>query len=140
MPPRKPSCHLLSHSWWLSASVVTPRIGHHKPSQGIYAAQLKCAPDKLLIPISPPSSFSPQLVTFKQGTTMAERYYIPKNLEKWKWPRRINPHYSEVRADSAAWIRSLKAFSPKAQEAFDRADFSTRSYVYSDQVHILIHG
>ena len=68
---------------------------------------------------------------------MSERYYIPKTLENWKWPRRINPHHNEVDAETLAWIRSLNAFSPKAQDAFDRGNFSTSSHVYSDQVHIL---
>ncbi|KAH9005726.1 terpenoid synthase [Lactarius hatsudake] len=30
---------------------------------------------------------------------MSERYYIPVNLDKWKWPRRINPHYAEEAYD-----------------------------------------
>src|SRR6266702_4208482 len=68
-----------------------------------------------------------------RDTTMPERYYIPNNLDKWKWPRHINLHYAEVNAASAAWARSFGAFSPKAQEAYDRCDFSTSSYVYSCQ-------
>ncbi len=60
---------------------------------------------------------------------MPERYYIPSNLDGWKWSRQINPHYAEVKAESAAWVRSFGAFSPKAQEAYDRCDFSTRNYV-----------
>ncbi|KAH9024300.1 hypothetical protein EDB84DRAFT_1563153 [Lactarius hengduanensis] len=40
---------------------------------------------------------------------MSERYYIPVNLDKWKWPRRINPHYAEVKAASSAWVRSFGA-------------------------------
>jgi hypothetical protein len=55
---------------------------------------------------------------------MANRYYIPNNLDNWKWPRHINPHYAEVKAESAAWARSFGAFSPKAQDAYDRCDFS----------------
>ncbi|KAH9006423.1 terpenoid synthase [Lactarius hatsudake] len=55
---------------------------------------------------------------------MPERYYIPNNLDQWKWPRHINPHYAEVKAASAAWARSFGAFSPKAQEAYDRCDFN----------------
>ena len=64
---------------------------------------------------------------------MSERYYIPDNLAKWKWSRRINPHYAEVKAASTAWVRSFGAFSPKAQEAYDRCDFSTRIQMYSRQ-------
>ncbi|KAH8981004.1 terpenoid synthase [Lactarius akahatsu] len=54
---------------------------------------------------------------------MPERYYIPKTLENWKWPRHINPYHNEVQAAAVAWIRSFGAFSPKAQEAYDRCDF-----------------
>ena len=45
-------------------------------------------------------------------------------LATWKWPRRINPHYDEVKQASAAWLAGFGAFSPKAQQAFDRCDFS----------------
>ncbi|KAH8980716.1 terpenoid synthase [Lactarius hatsudake] len=45
---------------------------------------------------------------------MSERYYIPVNLDKWKWPRRINPHYAE--------------------EAYDRCDFDMSSN-YSSTAH-----
>jgi Delta6-protoilludene synthase len=55
---------------------------------------------------------------------MSNRYCIPDNLTNWKWPRHLNPHYPEVKAASAAWARSFGAFSPKAQHAYDRCDFS----------------
>ena len=55
---------------------------------------------------------------------MSNRYRIPDNLTDWKWPRHLNPHYPEVKAASAAWARSFGAFSPKAQYAYDRCDFS----------------
>jgi len=55
---------------------------------------------------------------------MSNRYRIPDNLTNWKWPRHLNPHYPEVKAASAAWARSFGAFSPKAQEAYDRCDFN----------------
>ena len=58
-------------------------------------------------------------------------YYIPKTLENWKWPRRINSHYNEVQleAATAAWIRSFKALSIKTQKAHDRCNFSKNNYV-----------
>ncbi|KAH9169505.1 terpenoid synthase [Lactarius sanguifluus] len=55
---------------------------------------------------------------------MAERYYIPKTLENWKWPRRINPHHNEVQAETVAWIKSSGVLTPKAQEAYDRCDIN----------------
>jgi hypothetical protein len=60
---------------------------------------------------------------------MSNRYYIPNNLDNWKWPRHLNPHYPEVKAASAAWARSFGAFTPKAQEAYDRCDFSKFNHV-----------
>ena len=54
-----------------------------------------------------------------------KRYRIPNCLVSWPWPRHLNKHYPEVKAASAAWARSFGAFSPKAQYAYDRCDFST---------------
>ncbi|KAI9457970.1 terpenoid synthase [Lactarius psammicola] len=70
---------------------------------------------------------------------MSERYYIPKTLENWKWPRQINPHHDEVRAANTAWIKSFKGLSPKTQEAFDRCDFNlfaSLSYPLHDKAHL----
>ncbi|KAI9447576.1 terpenoid synthase [Lactarius indigo] len=55
---------------------------------------------------------------------MSERYYIPKTLENWKWPRRINPYHNEVKEETAAWIKSSGVLSPKAEEAYDRCDIN----------------
>ncbi|KAI9447564.1 terpenoid synthase [Lactarius indigo] len=70
---------------------------------------------------------------------MPERYYIPKTLENWKWPRRINPYHNEVHAAAVAWIRSFGAFSPRAQEAYDRCDFilfASLAYPLHDKAHL----
>ena len=79
-----------------------------------------------------PNKFTPifHALLDTRDNTMPERYYIPNNLDQWKWPRHINPHYPEVKAASAAWARSFGAFSPKAQEAYDRCDFSANNFVY----------
>ncbi|KAI0292481.1 terpenoid synthase [Multifurca ochricompacta] len=55
---------------------------------------------------------------------MSNGYYIPNILENWKWPRRLNPHYIDVKEASSAWFRSFEAFSTKTQDAYDRCDFS----------------
>ena len=44
---------------------------------------------------------------------MPNRYYIPNILESWKWPCRVNPHYLEVKAASAAWLRVSRPSVPK---------------------------
>ncbi|SJL16447.1 uncharacterized protein ARMOST_19971 [Armillaria ostoyae] len=51
-------------------------------------------------------------------------FRLPDTLTYWTWPRRISPHYEEVKAASDAWFLSFKAFGPKAQRAFDHCDFS----------------
>ncbi|ETW81359.1 hypothetical protein HETIRDRAFT_51706 [Heterobasidion irregulare TC 32-1] len=54
---------------------------------------------------------------------MTTKIYLPDTLAHWRWPRRINPHYLEVKEEAAAWIASFRVFSPKAQRAFDLCDF-----------------
>ncbi|KAB5518870.1 terpenoid synthase [Coniochaeta sp. 2T2.1] len=54
----------------------------------------------------------------------AHSIVLPNMLATWKWPRCINPHYDEVKRASGAWLAGFGAFSPKAQQAFDRCDFS----------------
>lgn len=49
---------------------------------------------------------------------------IPDTLRNWPWPRFINPHYEECKAESSAWCEGFHAFSPKAQIAFNRCDFN----------------
>ncbi|KAI0290411.1 isoprenoid synthase domain-containing protein [Multifurca ochricompacta] len=46
---------------------------------------------------------------------MSNTFHIPNVLENWKWPRRINPHYLEVKAETAAWMRSFGASAPKSR-------------------------
>ena len=48
--------------------------------------------------------------------------FIPNVLARWPWRRRINPNYSVVKKESDAWMMSFQAFSPKAQDAFNRCD------------------
>lgn len=50
--------------------------------------------------------------------------HIPDMLRKWPWPRALNPHFEQCRAESDRWIRSFKVFSPAAQAAFNKCEFS----------------
>ncbi|KAF8990109.1 terpenoid synthase [Cyathus striatus] len=50
--------------------------------------------------------------------------YIPDNLRNWPWKRAINPHYEQCKSESAAWLESFHALSPRAQKAFNKCDFS----------------
>jgi hypothetical protein len=85
-----------------------------------------------------PLKYPPHLAN--KESTMSNRYYIPNNLENWKWPRHLNPHYPEAKAASAAWARSFGAFSPKAQYAYDRCDFSTSYHVLYNPTLSLTSG
>jgi hypothetical protein len=49
---------------------------------------------------------------------------LPDTLRNWPWPRLINPHYEECKLESTAWCERFQAFSPKAQQAFNRCDFN----------------
>jgi hypothetical protein len=50
-----------------------------------------------------------------------EKVFLPNNiLATWPWPRSLNQFYPEVAEASTSWIGSFKAFSPDAQEAFNR--------------------
>ncbi|KAF7357303.1 Terpene cyclase [Mycena sanguinolenta] len=50
-------------------------------------------------------------------------FVLPNTMASWPWLRRINPHFETVKAECEAWFRTLNAFSPKAQKAFDKCDF-----------------
>ncbi|KAG1793408.1 terpenoid synthase [Suillus plorans] len=49
--------------------------------------------------------------------------YLPDTMVNWPWPRTINPHYEDVKAEVDASFHDFKALSPKSQEAFDKCDF-----------------
>lgn len=65
------------------------------------------------------------------------RVFVPNVLARWPWPRRINPNYDVVGKEAAAWMTNFRAFSPKAQDAFNRCDFSRWSPSYPVCVPIL---
>ena len=51
-------------------------------------------------------------------------FRLPDTLACWPWPHRLNEHYVEVKRASSRWLESFRAFSPKAQKAFNKCDFS----------------
>lgn len=65
------------------------------------------------------------------------RIFIPNVLARWPWPRRINPNYAVIKREAGAWMTSFRAFSPKAQDAFDRCDFSGYFPSYPVRIPIL---
>ena len=52
------------------------------------------------------------------------RIFLPNVLAGWPWPRRINPNYGVLKKEADAWITSFQAFNPRAQDAFNRCNFS----------------
>lgn len=52
------------------------------------------------------------------------RVFIPNVLAKWPWPSQINPNYATVKKEADAWMASSQAFSPKAQDAYERCNSS----------------
>jgi len=55
---------------------------------------------------------------------MAQFIPIPDLLPNWPWPRRINPHYEEAKAEATAWIEKFKTFDAKERRAYALADSS----------------
>ncbi|KZV85693.1 terpenoid synthase [Exidia glandulosa HHB12029] len=53
-----------------------------------------------------------------------DTYVLPDTLSRWPWLRRFNPSYEETKIESSRWICGFDAFSPKAQNAFERCDFT----------------
>ncbi len=46
----------------------------------------------------------------------------------WKWPRRVNPHTADIKQECLDWVATFGAFTPEAQKAFDKCNFSKWTY------------
>ncbi|KAF4575314.1 terpene cyclase [Pleurotus pulmonarius] len=46
--------------------------------------------------------------------------YLPKTLDFWPWPRRVNPYYARVKQQASSWCESFQLFSPRAQNTFNK--------------------
>ncbi|KAG1779591.1 terpenoid synthase [Suillus placidus] len=67
--------------------------------------------------------------------------YLPDTMTNWPWPRTINPHFEDVKAEVNASFRDFKALSPESQEAFDKCDFArlaALAYPNAPREHIRI--
>ncbi|KAJ3967193.1 terpenoid synthase [Lentinula raphanica] len=56
--------------------------------------------------------------------SVSQQFILPDTLHSWPWQRKLNPNYKKVKAESSAWIESFHAFTPQAQDAFNRCEFS----------------
>ena len=52
----------------------------------------------------------------------AKILHIPDTMSTWPWPRKINPLYEEVEAESIAWMESFKPYTPESQTAHNKGD------------------
>ncbi|KAG1839501.1 isoprenoid synthase domain-containing protein [Suillus tomentosus] len=52
-----------------------------------------------------------------------KKIYLPDTMVNWPWPRTINPHHEDVKAEVDASFRDFKALSSESQETFDKCDF-----------------
>jgi hypothetical protein len=77
-----------------------------------------------------PTALGPVNVNAENGYNQPQKkIFIPDLLVRWPFPRRLNHYYPKVRAESSAWLESFKAFSPKAQQAFDRCNFGKTWFI-----------
>jgi hypothetical protein len=67
------------------------------------------------------------------------RIFIPNVLARWPWPRRINSNYAVVKKESDAWMATFQAYSPKAQDASYRCNFSKSFPLYLVRILILFN-
>ena len=49
---------------------------------------------------------------------------FPDVLESWPWPRRVNPYFHEVKAESDAWIESFHCFDAQGMKVFNYCNTS----------------
>ncbi|KAF9806349.1 hypothetical protein IEO21_08705 [Rhodonia placenta] len=65
--------------------------------------------------------------------------YLPDTMANWPWPRAINPHHEEVKAESDAWFEGFKPFTKQSQVAFDKCDFgrlASLAYPWASKEHL----
>ncbi|KAF4568086.1 terpene cyclase [Pleurotus pulmonarius] len=68
---------------------------------------------------------------------LPSHFILPDLLDQWPFETEPNPH-QEIVDDSARWVESYKAFSPKAQDAFNRCNFgifASLAYPRSEGTH-----
>ncbi len=55
----------------------------------------------------------------------AQAISLPNLEANWKWSRRVNRHTGEIKDECLEWAAGFGAFTPEAQKAFDKCNFST---------------
>ncbi|KAI9443651.1 terpenoid synthase [Lactarius indigo] len=52
------------------------------------------------------------------------QFRLPNLLAQWPWPRVLNEHYAEVKAQFDEWVHAFEALDTKSQKLFDRCNFA----------------
>lgn len=65
-----------------------------------------------------------EIIRRKAATNDPAYYMLPDTLRIWPWKNIISPYYRQCQAESVEWLEGFKPFSPKAQVAFNKCDFS----------------
>jgi Delta6-protoilludene synthase len=68
------------------------------------------------------------------------QFYLPDPLAQWPWPRNLSEHYTEVKPESDAWLRSFEALDAKSQRSFDLSNFCKLSFILYVYFRILANG
>jgi hypothetical protein len=55
---------------------------------------------------------------------IAPKILLPDFEANWMWPRRVNPHTPDIKQECLEWVATFGAFTPEAQKAFDKCNFS----------------
>jgi len=50
------------------------------------------------------------------------QYRLPDVVAQWPWPRKLNQHYQQAKAESNRWLHDFEALDAKAQNVFDICD------------------
>ncbi|KAH9992251.1 terpenoid synthase [Russula compacta] len=61
------------------------------------------------------------------------QFHLPDPLAQWPWLRTLNPHYTEVKPESEAWLRSFETLDAKSQRSFDRSLLGGLAYPLLDK-------
>jgi hypothetical protein len=92
-------------------------------ADGPVAAEVPATADLRLF-VEGPSTAELPAVAETTVSTEAPFYILPDTLRNWPYERIISPYYRAAQAESVAWIESFHPFSPAAQKAFNKCDFS----------------
>ena len=59
--------------------------------------------------------------------------YVPDTMATWPWPRKFNTLYDEVEAESIAWLKYYKPYTPESQVAHEKGDIGRlAAFTYGD--------